>query len=124
MPAPTTAPKPSPSAKPRKGLSKNANPMAMPKAAPSRQQIHSGLFTVPPTQSIIQRVGVGLNLLHPARPPPTALGQVARGRQVGYSLRMPNVFPAEYRRSPKAPSIRARQLAERVPGVSTSRLRL
>lgn len=48
IPAPTMAPSPRPRAKPTTGLSKTASPRVMPMAAPTRQQIQSGLFTQPP----------------------------------------------------------------------------
>ncbi len=48
MEAPTTAPSPSPRAKPQNGDWNKASPRLIPRAAPTRLQIHKALFTVSP----------------------------------------------------------------------------
>src|SRR3712207_626290 len=63
------APIPSPTASPIKGLSKTARPTAIPIAAPTRQQIHSGLFIRPDaTGRIVKGRCAGRNK-YPSRSP-------------------------------------------------------
>lgn len=55
MEAPTTAPTPRPAAQPQKGVWKMARPRLIPKAAPTKLQIHKALFTTSPVRGSVIR---------------------------------------------------------------------